>query len=86
MFYKCERLQHYASEPLGHTHTTSTNGHQLVHCTSVSLRCFYDNTKGAEGAKHLLKALAQSAALEEHPLHPTAHFVQNAVACADAGP
>ncbi|CAK9036660.1 Uncharacterized protein SCF082_LOCUS21814 [Durusdinium trenchii] len=28
-------------------------------------QCFDDNTKGAEGAKHLLKALAQSAALEE---------------------
>ncbi|CAK9037672.1 unnamed protein product [Durusdinium trenchii] len=28
-------------------------------------QCFYDNTKGAEGAKHLLKALAQSAALED---------------------
>eukprot|EP00913_Durusdinium_trenchii_P024598 g23090.t1 len=38
-------------------------------------QCFDDNTKGAEGAKHLLKALAQSAALEEHPLHWTALFV-----------
>ena len=73
---------HLLQEPLGSTHAETKLDpvvHRLslylVQCISVLLRCFYERTKGAEGAKHLLKALAQSAALEEHPLHSTAHVV-----------
>ena len=55
----------------------------LVQCISVSLRCFYERTKGAEGAKHLIKALAQSAVLEECSLRM---LFQTAIAFTDAGP